>query len=74
LRGELPVYQGHLRVAHMQSSGQAAWADPAKLLATWANLFKLQIKYTQAEYDAIRGADHQALLADMLKRVEELEM
>jgi len=74
LRGELPIYQGHLRVAHMQSSGQAAWTDPAKLLATWANLFKLQIKYTQAEYDAIREADHQALLADMLKRVEELDM
>jgi len=72
LRGELPVYQGHLRAAHMQSSGQAAWADPAKLLATWANLFKLQIKYTQAEYDKIREADHQSLLADMLGRVEEL--
>ncbi|MCL2123943.1 MAG: glycosyltransferase, partial [Desulfovibrionaceae bacterium] len=72
LRGELPVYQGHLRVAHMHSSGQAAWADPAKLLATWANLFKLQIKYTQAEYDKIREAGHEALLTDMLKRVEEL--
>jgi GT2 family glycosyltransferase len=72
LRGELPVYQGHLRVAHMRSSGRDAWADPAKLLATWANLFKLQVKYSQAEYDRIREDGHQALLADMLGRVEEL--
>ncbi|MDR2696638.1 MAG: glycosyltransferase [Deltaproteobacteria bacterium] len=73
LRGELPVYQGHLRVAHMQRTGQDAWADPDRLLATWANLFKLQVKHTRVEYDAIREADHQSLLADMQKRVEELE-
>jgi len=72
LRGELPVYQGHLRVAHMQRSGQDAWSDPDKLLATWANLFKLQVKYAKAEYDKIREAGHQALLADMLERVAEL--
>ena len=72
LRGELPVYQGHLRVKHMHSTGQAAWTDPDKLLATWANLFKLQVKYSQAEYDTIREAGHEALLADMLQRVEEL--
>jgi len=74
LRGELPIYQGHLRVAHMRSSGQAAWADQGKLLATWANLFKLQIKYAQTEYDRIREDEHQSLLADMLRRIEELEM
>ena len=74
LRGEFAVYQGHLRVAHMQRTGQAAWADSDKLLATWANLFKLQIKYTKAEYDAIRKSGHQLLLADMLKRVEELDL
>jgi GT2 family glycosyltransferase len=72
LRGELPVYQGHLRVAHMQSSGQAAWEDPVKLLASWANLFKLQTKYRQADFDAIRERDHQSLLADMLGRCEAM--
>ncbi len=71
LRGQLPIYQGHLRVAHMQSSGQAAWKDPVKLLASWANLFKLQTKYTQEEFDAIRERDHQSLLADMIGRVGE---
>jgi len=73
LRGEFAVYQGHLRVTHMQRTGQAAWADSDKLLATWANLFKLQIKYTQAEYDSIRESGRRLLLADMLKRVEELD-
>jgi GT2 family glycosyltransferase len=74
LRGDIAVYQGHLRVAHMQRSGQAAWADSDKLLATWANLFKLQIKYSQAEYDKMREAGGHVLLADMLKRVGELDM
>jgi hypothetical protein len=56
----------------MRSTGQDAWTDPAKLLATWANMFKLQMKVTPAESDKIREADHEALLADMLGRVEEL--
>lgn len=68
LHGEQPIYQGHLRVAHMQSSGQAAWSDPVKLLASWANLFKLQTKYSQDEFDRIREHDHDTLLRDMIEK------
>lgn len=68
LRGQWPVYQGHLRVRHMKNSGRAAWADSAGMLCAWANLFKLQMRYTQEEYDALRRAEHEMLLADMLAR------
>lgn len=68
LAGSLVLYQGHLQVRHMKRSGRAAWSDSVHMMGAWANLFKLQTRYTQAEYDSIRDMEHQALLADMLQR------
>ena len=70
LRREWPVYQGFLRVRHMKQSGRGAWRDPVQLMGAWANQFKLQMRYSQEEYDGIREAEHTLLLADMLERVE----
>lgn len=66
--GDLPVYQGHLRVRHMKRSGRAAQADAVHLSSAWANLYKLQMRYTPEDFDAVRQREHEALLADVLQR------
>lgn len=68
LAGECVLYNGHLQVNHMKRTGQAAWSDSVAMMASWANLFKLQTRYSQQEFDAIREQEHQVLLADMLAR------
>lgn len=70
LAGNLVLYQGHLQVRHMKRSGNAAWADPVHMMASWANLFKLQTRYSQQHYDGIRALEHQTLLADIVRRTE----
>lgn len=71
LHGRLPVYQGHLQVRHMKRSGRSAWTDPVQLMASWANLFKLQMSYGPEEYDAVRAMEHQTLLEDMARRMNK---
>lgn len=71
LRRQWPLYQGHLRVRHMKQSGRGAWRDPVQMMGAWANLFKLQTRYSHEEYNGIREAEHALLLADMLARTEE---
>ena len=73
LQGQWPVYQGHLCVRHMKQSGRASWRDATQKMDAWANMFKLQMRYTQEEYDALREAEHRVLLADMLARRREAE-
>lgn len=68
LAGNLVIYQGHLQVRHMKRTGRAALADSVHMMSSWANLFKLQTRYTHEQYDAVRELEHQALLADMLAR------
>lgn len=68
LRRQWPLYQGHLCVRHMKKSGRGAWRDPVQMMGSWANLFKLQTRYSQEDYDGIREAEHALLLADMLER------
>lgn len=68
LAGNLVIYQGHLQVRHMKRSGRAAWSDAVHMMGAWANLFKLQTRYSTEQYDSIRELEHQALLADMLRR------
>lgn len=68
LRGDLPVYQGHLAVRHMKRTGRAAWTDPAQFSNAWANMYKLQYRYTRPDFDTLRQHDHAALLADVEAR------
>lgn len=70
LQGDLPVYQGHLQVRHMKRSGRRDWNDSVQYMSSWANLFKLQMRYSPAEYDAIRATEHRVLLEDMARRTE----
>ncbi len=68
LRGDLPVYQGHLAVRHMKRTGRTAWTDPAQFSNAWANMYKLQYRYTRPDFDTLRQHDHAALLADVEAR------
>ncbi|MEG6505819.1 glycosyltransferase family 2 protein [Nitratidesulfovibrio sp. 1201_IL3209] len=68
LRGDLPVYQGHLAVRHMKRTGRSAWTDPAQFSNAWANMYKLQYRYARPDFDALRQHDHAALLADVEAR------
>ncbi|MDR3043424.1 MAG: glycosyltransferase [Desulfovibrio sp.] len=68
LRNDLPVYQGHLAVRHMKRTGRAAWTDPAQFSNAWANMYKLQYRYTRPDFDTLRQHDHAALLADVEAR------
>lgn len=70
LAGELPLYHGHLRILHMKRSGRATMTSPHQLASAWANLYKLQMRYSADDYDAIRRAEHDALLADVVAKVE----
>ncbi|WMW65468.1 glycosyltransferase [Nitratidesulfovibrio liaohensis] len=68
LRGDLPVYQGHLAVHHMKRTGRAAWTDPAQFSNAWANMYKLQYRYARPDFDTLGQHDHAALLADVETR------
>ncbi len=68
LRGDLPVYQGHLAVRHMKRTGRSAWTDPAQFSNAWANMYKLQYRYARPGFDTLRQHDHAALLEDVEAR------
>lgn len=74
LAGKLVIYQGHLQVRHMKRSGRAAWTDAVHMMGAWANLFKLQTRYTTEQYTSIRELEHEALLTDMVRRTKRSEI
>jgi glycosyltransferase involved in cell wall biosynthesis len=71
LRGDMPVYQGWLRIRHARQTGSYGGGDDPQLAGSWANMYKLQMRYTREQFDAIRAAEHEALLADTLGRLGE---
>ncbi len=71
MRGDMPVYQGHLRIPHFRRTGTYGPGADAQLAGSQANMFKLQMRYTREQFDAIRIAEHEALLADILHRSGE---
>ncbi len=74
LQGKWPVYQGHLSVSHARKSGNEASVQDSAIMSVWANLFKLQTKYTNEEFAQIRQQEHDMLLTDiMAKQFNRLE-
>ena len=67
MRGDMPVYQGYLRIPHQRRTGSAAGDDP-QLANAWANMYKLNMRYPRECFDQIRAAGHKALLEDALAR------
>ena len=68
LNNQWPVYQGHLRIRHMKQTGRSAMQDQGQLLASWGNLYKLQVKYSQEQYDTLRRQEQALLLDDICRR------
>lgn len=73
MRGDIPVYQGHLRIPHFRRTGSCRADDEPQLANSSANMHKLQMRYSREQFDAIRAAEHAALLGDMLDRADEEE-
>jgi len=55
LAGRHPVYQGHLRVAHMKTSGLGLHKSRAGSANMAANMYKLKNKYSAGEFRTIMG-------------------
>jgi GT2 family glycosyltransferase len=68
MRGDMPVYQGWLRIPHFRRTGGGNAPDDPQRAGSWANMYKLQMRYTREQFDAIRAAEREALLADVLER------
>lgn len=67
-RGTLACYHGHLRVHHMQTTGQATVNSLAKAMNSHANHLKLQALYPQQEAEALRVRCLSALLQDTIRK------
>ncbi|UZP67936.1 glycosyltransferase [Desulfovibrio mangrovi] len=74
LYGRLPVYTGHLRVTHMKRTGKAARTDSGEFGNAYANMYKLQMKYTAAEFETMRCNDEAAAQTDLLAKLLRLEL
>jgi len=66
--GDMPVYQGYLRIPHVRRTGSYGAGEDPQLANSWANMYKLQMRYPRQTFDRIRAAEHAALLADALAR------
>ena len=71
MRGDMPVYQGYLRIPHLRRSGSYGAGEDPQLANSWANMYKLQMSRPREIFDQIRAAEHVALLEDVLARTNE---
>ena len=72
LRGDMPVYQGYLRIPHLRRTGSYGAGEDPQLANSWANMYKLQMSRPREVFDQIRAAVHAALLEDVLARTNLL--
>jgi GT2 family glycosyltransferase len=70
MRGDMPVYQGHLRIPHLRRTGSYGAGEDPQLANSWANMYKLQMSRPRETFDRIRAAGHAALLEDVLARAD----
>ncbi|MDR0239082.1 MAG: glycosyltransferase [Deltaproteobacteria bacterium] len=68
MRGDMPVYQGYLRIPHLRRTGSYGAGEDPQLANSWANMYKLHMRYPRQTFDRIRAAEHAALLEDVLTR------
>ena len=72
MQGELPVYQGHLTVRHAKRTGKEAQMNQSQMSNALGNLMKLQMRYSQDDFDAIMKNDAEAALADIKRKTAEM--
>jgi glycosyltransferase involved in cell wall biosynthesis len=72
IRGDMPVYQGYLRIPHLRRTGSYCAGEDPQLANSWANMYKLHMSRSRESFDRIRAAAHAALLEDVLARTNSL--
>jgi hypothetical protein len=72
LEGRFPAYQGHLAVRHMKRTGKASWTGRAEYGNAYANMYKLQMKYSGEQVTAMREAEDALLLRDLEEKAAAL--
>ena len=72
MQGELPVYQGHLTVRHAKRTGKDAQMNPSQMSNALGNLMKLQMRYSEDEFNAIMKNDAETALADIKNKIADL--
>ena len=70
--GRLPVYQGHLRVAHARLSGALLHQNPVATANSQGNLLKLAGKHPLEERQRLRLLDGERMLEDFTGKEERL--
>ncbi|MDR0465832.1 MAG: glycosyltransferase [Deltaproteobacteria bacterium] len=70
LRGDMPIYQGYLRIPHLRRTGSYGAGEDPQLANAWANMYKLQMSRPREDFDRIRDAGRAALLEDVLARTD----
>ncbi|MDR2696652.1 MAG: glycosyltransferase, partial [Deltaproteobacteria bacterium] len=51
IRGDMPVYQGHLRIPHLRRTGSYGVGEDPQLANAWANMYKLHMSRPRAVFD-----------------------
>lgn len=64
LAGHYAVYQGFLRVRHKKRTGHGLHSSPGAAGSAFANMHKLQTKYTQAQFDQVMNFETDLMLRD----------
>lgn len=72
MKGDLPIYQGHLAVRHVKHTGKAAATNLSQMSNSLGNLMKLQMRYAQEDFDRIRQHDKEQGLTDLLTKATAL--
>ena len=71
MRHDFPIYQGYLRVPHLRRTGSYGAGEEPQLANAWANMYKLQMRYSRDVFDAVREEENAVLLADLEARCEQ---
>ncbi len=72
MKGQLPVYQGHLTVRHAKRTGKDAQINSSQMSNSLGNLMKLQMRYEASEFNDIMRFDQEQAFADVLKKWQAL--
>jgi len=71
--GKMPVYQGHLGIRHMKSSGKLSEKGGMGFFNGLANHEKLKAKHSGEKWERIRQVENDALCNDVARKASSLK-
>ncbi|MDC7217486.1 MAG: glycosyltransferase [Spirochaetales bacterium] len=72
LKGEFPVYQGHLRILHRKRTGFASHTNAAQEGNALGNKYKMQAMHPRSEILQIMADEERLLQSDLEKKMQYL--